>query len=638
MTIIRSVRTFRLVVSISVLLVMILFIYLTNKSSVLRTANVIDGYKNLKNWDSEKEIYVLNGEWKFYPEVFVGDKDTPDDYVYIDVPNPINISKNQRIKDIHYGTYELILDIGREGQYMLTVPQVQSAYKLYVNGVLQGQAGEISKNASGEKGVYRPDNFFINTTGNIWDIRIEFSNYTRVNSGIINDIYIGTVDNLYRYSTNKLLSDILTVGMLLGLGIYSLLLISRENNGRSGYYFAGFTISSAVISVLINPDAASFFGRDIALEPLFKADITALIILTICIYKFLVSVYPYNKKKDFTKFIIAFDLIYLMLILLFDDKGNIQKFGSSYSAVIVINAIVCFWVIVRSMAKKKLYAIISLTGCFVFMMMGLLEIIATDHRGDFRLYYKNDLYNLGLVFFVLCHTNIFLMEVDRAFDNAALADRMEIAYLHAQIAPHFLFNTLNNLYVLMESDIEKAKDLLMNLSQFLKVKYKFDQKKFDDYRLADEIGFLKSYADIENYRREGKINLEFDFEGERISGMDTWDESLLQGKWYENTKFQPMILQPLVENSIRHGYRSEQLNIVIHVKRVDGYLDFFIEDNGTGMPEMTVKMLNKAMSRGVGIANINYRLSKYCGEKLHFESEQGRGTKIEFRYRMEEAK
>ena len=84
------------------------------------------------------------------------------------------------------------------------------------------------------------------------------------------------------------------------------------------------------------------------------------------------------------------------------------------------------------------------------------------------------------------------------------------------------------------------------------------------------------------------------------------------------------------------GYKSELLDIRIQVKRADGYLEFLVEDNGAGMPEMQVKMLNKVMSHGVGVQNINYRLSKYCGERLHFDSTPGMGTRIKFRYRMEE--
>ena len=632
----KKVRTFRLAVSIAVLLIMILFIFLTNRTCVLKTADAFKGHVNLSGWDVGKEIYALNGDWTFYPNEYTGSGKGIESPVFIEVPSSMKTSLYERSKGVNFGTYELNLDVDTPGQYMLFIPGVRSAYKVYVNGVLLGGVGDTGRTVDEENGVYQPSNYLINADGTALDIKIETSFFTSVNGGIVNDIYLGTVENIYRYSINQLINDILTVGMLIGFGIYPLLLVSRENKGKEGYYFAGFSIFSALFAITINPNAGLFFRHGIPLKFMVKAEFFAFILMMFCIYAFLVSVYPYDKKRNLTKIIAVIDGIYLVLIFMSGNKGMLNVVGNLYPIVLVINAVICFRVIVRSIAKKKVYAMLSLSGSFVFVLMGFLEIIASESGRNLRLYLKNDLYNIGLVVFVICHINIFLMEIDRAFENAALADRMEISYLHAQIAPHFLFNTLNNLYVLMSSDIEKAKDLLMNLSQFLKVKYRFDCNKFDDYKLGDEIGFLKSYTDIENYRKQGNIRLQFDFDGEKIPGDEEINEDNAEKKWYEKVKFQPMILQPLVENAIRHGYKSEPLDIRIQVKRADGYLEFLVEDNGAGMPEMQVKMLNKAMSHGVGVQNINYRLSKYCGERLHFDSTPGMGTRIKFRYRMEE--
>lgn len=632
----KKVRTFRLAVSIAVLLIMILFIFLTNRTCVLKTADAFKGHVNLSGWDVGKEIYALNGDWTFYPNEYTGSGKGIESPVFIEVPSSMKTSLYERPKGVNFGTYELNLDIDTPGQYMLFIPSVRSAYKVYVNGALLGGVGDTGRTVDEENGVYQPSNYLINADGTALDIKIETSFFTSVNGGIVNDIYLGTVENIYRYSINQLINDILTVGMLIGFGIYPLLLVSRENKGKAGYYFAGFSIFSALFAITINPNAGLFFRHGIPLKFMVKAEFLAFILMMFCIYAFLVSVYPYDKKRNLTKIIAVIDGIYLVLIFVSGNKGMLNVVGNLYPIVLVINAAICFLVIIRSIAKKKVYAMLSLSGSFVFVLMGFLEIIASESGRNLRLYLKNDLYNIGLVVFVICHINIFLMEIDKAFENAALADRMEISYLHAQIAPHFLFNTLNNLYVLMSSDIEKAKDLLMNLSQFLKVKYRFDCNKFDDYKLGDEIGFLKSYTDIENYRKQGNIRLQFDFDGEKIPGDEEINEDNAEKKWYEKVKFQPMILQPLVENAIRHGYKSEPLDIRIQVKRADGYLEFLVEDNGAGMPEMQVKMLNKAMSHGVGVQNINYRLSKYCGERLHFDSTPGMGTRIKFRYRMEE--
>ncbi|MBP5733434.1 MAG: hypothetical protein J6W66_06395, partial [Lachnospiraceae bacterium] len=75
--------------------------------------------------------------------------------------------------------------------------------------------------------------------------------------------------------------------------------------------------------------------------------------------------------------------------------------------------------------------------------------------------------------------------------------------------------------------------------------------------------------------------------------------------------------------------------IEIGVTQLQDAYQFTVKDNGRGMNEMQVRNIGGTGSKGVGISNINYRLEKYCGEKLHFESSPGVGTTIHFRYAKE---
>ncbi len=623
----------RLLVAVSILCIMVQVVYFTNSNCSLKNAACKGAYMEVNGRDINNKIYALDGQWNYYPQIFLGqairnkEKENP---VSVEVPKALGKEKDIRARNSSYGSYEINIIVEDTGQYMLSIPYISSAYRLYINGEYIGGVGTVGKNSGDERGAYHAKNYLFTTKRDLINIVIEVSNFTCVKGGIIDDIYFGTVDNISKYTMNKTINDTLTVGMLIAFGVFPLLLLNKDNKVKSGVFFTGFCFSSAVFAFLIKHNIGGIHFFEMSLSFLVKAEFCSLMIMLTFIYEFLKLVYPYDKKKDRTKFILIVNLIYLIGIFHIKNMLVFKLVGNLYSLILLVNALVSLRVIVRSMKEKKRYAIFSFMGIMVFLLLGLVEIFALETGGAMRLYLKDNLYNIGLLFFVLCHINIFLMDIDQAYENAALADRMEISFLHAQIAPHFLFNTLNNLFILMDQDLKKAKDLLINLTDFLKVKYKFDYRKMNDYKLRDEVDFLKSYTAIENYRRDGKVKLHFYFEDQDLNIKEEIKDSL-------NFSFQPMILQPLVENSIRHGFRSEILDIIIHVKKIGKYLEFIVEDNGAGMPDIKVKMLNKAISKGVGISNINYRLSKNCGEKLHFESEIGQGTKISFKYRMEEA-
>lgn len=242
---------------------------------------------------------------------------------------------------------------------------------------------------------------------------------------------------------------------------------------------------------------------------------------------------------------------------------------------------------------------------------------------------------LGGFLLVLCQVYVFRMDLKQETEASSREEKRQVSYLQAQIAPHFLFNTLHNLQALQKTDPDKAELLLTHICEFLRLKYKFDDAHLDEYRLGDEVDFLNAYVAIENFRKAGKLKLEFYFEEENVLDLRGYETVPQQVLWYQGRRMQPMLLQPLVENAIRHGYRQKELCIVVRVRAREPYLEFVVEDNGRGMAEPLIHRLNAGKSGGVGISNINDRLLRQCGEQLYFTSQINRGTRVVFRYRME---
>lgn len=188
----------------------------------------------------------------------------------------------------------------------------------------------------------------------------------------------------------------------------------------------------------------------------------------------------------------------------------------------------------------------------------------------------------------------------------------ESAFLQAQIKPHFLYNALNVIAVLCKVDSEKARELILDLSNYMR--HSFDFKNLDRYvAFEEEIEFIQAYVRIEQARFKDRLNVIYEIDN--IEGL----------------RLPPLLLQPLVENAIRHGIRKSETGqtVVIRVKNIHEHYLIEIEDDGAGMaPEQLERILQGQGSDGVGLANIQKRLKMLYGTQLLIKSRQRIGTKI----------
>ncbi|WP_051531275.1 7TM diverse intracellular signaling domain-containing protein [Clostridiisalibacter paucivorans] len=194
------------------------------------------------------------------------------------------------------------------------------------------------------------------------------------------------------------------------------------------------------------------------------------------------------------------------------------------------------------------------------------------------------------------------------------AESNEMAFLHAQIKPHFLYNALNVIVILCRIDPEKARELLLDLSGFLRHTFDF-KKECNLVYLKDELEYVQTYVNIEQARFRDKLNVIYEL-----------DEII-------DLKIPPLILQPLVENAIIHGIRKRNGvgKIILRVKKEDDNFRIEVEDDGLGMTEEEIdKVIHDDIDKGkgVGLTNINKRLHRFYGEGLTIKSSPNKGTKI----------
>lgn len=196
------------------------------------------------------------------------------------------------------------------------------------------------------------------------------------------------------------------------------------------------------------------------------------------------------------------------------------------------------------------------------------------------------------------------------------AKDVEIAFLRSQINPHFLYNALNAITALCIDEPRRAKELILDLSQVLK--NNFDFKRLETLTtIENELDLVKAYLNIEKARFGDRLRVEYDVDAD--ADLSIW--------------IPPLILQPLVENAVRHGLMGTLRGgtVKISIKQeTASHVRFVIEDDGEGMSEARQKDIMKpcAEKRGVGIPNISQRILHHYGSPIRIESAEGMGTKV----------
>jgi two-component system LytT family sensor kinase len=194
--------------------------------------------------------------------------------------------------------------------------------------------------------------------------------------------------------------------------------------------------------------------------------------------------------------------------------------------------------------------------------------------------------------------------------NQQLLLKARMDALTSQINPHFLFNTLNTVSSLIRFDPDMARGVVLKLSNILR---RLLRKHETFVPLREELEFIDDYLDIEVIR----------FGRDKLQIFKEIDEDALEA-------FVPsMLLQPMIENSIKHGLapRLEGGEIHIRTRRIDGRLLIEIEDNGMGI---STERLTEVYGGGIGISNVHERLRLLYGDqfKMDIRSQEGQGTQI----------
>ncbi len=226
-----------------------------------------------------------------------------------------------------------------------------------------------------------------------------------------------------------------------------------------------------------------------------------------------------------------------------------------------------------------------------------------------------DIYIPALIYIIqfgFFHAYAYHVEVEnRKATEADLKEaalKSELSAIKAQLNPHFLYNTFNTINASLPPQMEQTREMIASLADMFR--YVLKASKEETVELKEEVEFTEKYLSLEKSRF-----------GDRLKTIFEIDQDLL------NEKIPPMILQPLVENSVKHGITPliEGGEIKIEIKKQGDKMLFTVSDNGVGVND-----LSALIGSGVGLSNTNFRLEKMYGSQIDILHNTPKGMILSF--------
>ncbi|MBF4694474.1 LytS/YhcK type 5TM receptor domain-containing protein [Fusibacter ferrireducens] len=218
-------------------------------------------------------------------------------------------------------------------------------------------------------------------------------------------------------------------------------------------------------------------------------------------------------------------------------------------------------------------------------------------------------------------TQLWITDLER---QSKLALNAEIKALQAQINPHFLFNSLNVVISLIRTDPQKAREVLLDLSEFFR---KNMQSLKGEIAIRDELVHVEKYISVCKARFGEKIQVQYEI------SVD------------QSTRILPLLIQPIVENAVLHGIlqKPEGGNIKVLIHNFtnadqEAFVKIQVLDDGVGIgKEKLNTILSGELSESIGFVNVMQRIEKHYGPKGAFkiDSQVGQGTCVSITFPVE---
>ena len=559
--------------------------------------------------------YYLEGEWEFYYRQFIESdpQGEPKLSEMLEVPsswagNPLYDSPYESGGYASYRAY--IKGFSYKDPVTIYIPNIASAYRIYLDGQLVTESGTLSKSATDTWSTPSSSKQKILLTPEEHEIVIEIS------SESYSGLYLAPIIADHSYTQNYTYSFLGIRYAFIGIVIYAAIILFILGFLSKVRYFSGWLpvlFLCLAFRMMISTEGYAisqpwFFNLSYERMTLLMFASTFIIKLVSLIY--LQDELRLKLSKEFTAFLSAAFLLVVVGVSFLPTS----VYNNYYFVVLqLVSTLADLYVINRlcqELAKGDPYAG-RLCFAYLFIFAGItVDALYTNGMMPFLC---SSFMPVCLSLFALQLTIIHADKAAKLFQRAREARELEhevekanMAVMISQIQPHFLYNALNTIKSLIRRDPKKAEQAVIDFSYYLRGNMD-SLTHTEPIPFETELAHVKYYCDIELLRFSDKLKIEYDIQEKKFC-------------------VPTLSIQPIVENAIKHGVTKKPEGGTVRISTASDDKDYIVtvKDDGVGFDPSAIEE-DDGRSH-VGIQNIRYRFENMMHATVSIESEKGVGT------------
>ncbi|HWQ40809.1 MAG TPA: histidine kinase [Desulfosporosinus sp.] len=573
---------------------------------------------------SHNKLVSLDGQWEFYwnkllmPEDFNSGQ-RPQMDSFMKVPGIWSDNAGTPYTRQGIATYRLLLSYPSTlRDPALRIQNVATAYKLYVNEQLIAEVGKASDNQADFK--EGEETRIIDLPEDTQEIELVFqvANLNYATGGLRVVPVFGSKQVLAQQKMILLVLQLFFIGGVLIFGLHYFFLFLLQTKNKTALFFSILCFITVLRSLIwgetplmiLFPNAS--FDLRMYLNYLTGYNYVPMGIL------FVHSLYPMDYKKRIAGLVLLPTFVFDGLLLL-AGPAFMSSLTNYIYLLLLLQMLYVMGVLMKSVLRKRDNAILMFIAVCVFVFTINEDILNYKVIGSI---YLSCMFLFGNFAVILAMSyvqarqqamnhkklilyNEKLLEADRLKDQIMAT---EMSFLQAQIKPHFLYNALSAIANVCEKDGKQAGKLIIDLAIYLRGSLEFNN--LDKMATIEkELEFVDTYFHIEQARFGQKIQLQKKIEIP------------------PDVQIPVLILQPLVENAVRHGISKKPGGgtVFVRMKQKNENICIEIEDDGVGISgeKLAALLDGLGLDQGVGLLNIHNRLLKLYGRGLEISSESG---------------
>ncbi len=351
------------------------------------------GILDLRNHDFTKSPLLLNGEWLHFPEKLVEPYEEPLSTGYVNLPHEWSNGKEQGV-----ATYRLLILPNRDLRTLaIEIPQLYSAYSLWVNEELLGKNGVVASTRRDTKPQWLPQVITFSTLTDTVSLTLQIANFHHAKGGIKNPIRLGLPGQLLEKQRRANLVNMVLMGVLFFLGVFFLSIYTFAKREKSVLFFALFCLTWGLRSIFSEQYLAiqwmPWFDWELAL----KIEYITLYLTMMWAIQFIANLYPMDTNKLVKRVLLYSNLLFLFLTtgtpaLVYTNLLNVYLLLAGALLIYVVVVILRAMLFERYGAWFSVLGILSLAVAFTYNYL--------SYHGLF-VFSPITFYSLYLVFFFL---------------------------------------------------------------------------------------------------------------------------------------------------------------------------------------------------------------------------------------------